>query len=175
MSCGTSWRHGLGLALLWLWHRLMATALIRLLAWDLPYASGRALKRPKSKLYPDRFSLKLLAFHQSQNPSSLPWPNDPTCGSCLLPQLISCHSNPCSYALITLAPFCSWNRLGLSVPWGPWTWTSLYTPSSLGWLLSHPSQLKLNPYLKAAPLSSYLKWCSSLRHSLFYYPVLFFP
>ena len=30
-----------------LWHRLAATALIRLLAWEPPYATGAALKRPK--------------------------------------------------------------------------------------------------------------------------------
>ena len=31
--------------LLWLWCRLAAVALIRLLAWELPYAMGVALKR----------------------------------------------------------------------------------------------------------------------------------
>jgi len=39
-------------ALLWLWHRLKATALIRPLAWDPPYAAGAALekaKRPKKQ------------------------------------------------------------------------------------------------------------------------------
>ena len=32
------------LALLWLWHRLAAAALIRLLAWKLPYAEDAALR-----------------------------------------------------------------------------------------------------------------------------------
>ena len=39
-------------ALLWLWCRLAATALIRPLAWEPPYATGVALekaKRPKKK------------------------------------------------------------------------------------------------------------------------------
>jgi len=40
-------------ALLWLWHRLAATAPIRPLAWEPPYATGAALKkkdkRPKKK------------------------------------------------------------------------------------------------------------------------------
>ena len=36
------------LALLWLWHRSAATAPIRPLAWELPYAAGVALKRPKT-------------------------------------------------------------------------------------------------------------------------------
>ena len=31
--------------LLWLWHRLAATAPIQPLAWELPYAAGVALKR----------------------------------------------------------------------------------------------------------------------------------
>ena len=38
-----------GPALLWLWCRLAATALIRPLAWEPPYATGVALKRPKKK------------------------------------------------------------------------------------------------------------------------------
>ena len=33
------------LALLWLWHRLAAIALIRPLGWQPPYASGVAVKR----------------------------------------------------------------------------------------------------------------------------------
>ena len=36
-------------ALLWLWRRLAATALIRLLAWEPSYATGAALKRQKTK------------------------------------------------------------------------------------------------------------------------------
>ena len=33
----------------WLWRRPAATALIGPLAWELPYASGVTLKRPKKK------------------------------------------------------------------------------------------------------------------------------
>lgn len=44
MSCGLGHRGGLDPALLWLWHRLAATALIQLLAWDSPYAASVALK-----------------------------------------------------------------------------------------------------------------------------------
>ena len=44
LSCGMGGRHGLDLALLWLWHRLAAAAPIRPLAWELPYAVGMALK-----------------------------------------------------------------------------------------------------------------------------------
>ena len=36
-------------ALLWLWCRLEATALIRPLAWEPPYAKGEALKRQKDQ------------------------------------------------------------------------------------------------------------------------------
>ena len=35
--------------LLWLWSRLAAEALIQLLAWEFPYATGAALKRKKRK------------------------------------------------------------------------------------------------------------------------------
>ena len=36
---------GLDLALLWLWCKLAAEALIQPLAWELPYAAGVALKK----------------------------------------------------------------------------------------------------------------------------------
>ena len=36
-------------ALLWLWHRPAAVALIRRLAWEPPYAVGAALEREKKK------------------------------------------------------------------------------------------------------------------------------
>ena len=49
MSCGVGRRHGSDLALLWLWHRLVATAPIRPLAWDPPYATGAALKGQETK------------------------------------------------------------------------------------------------------------------------------
>ena len=44
MSCGVGHRRDLDLALLWLWHSPAALALIRPLAWELPYAIGVALK-----------------------------------------------------------------------------------------------------------------------------------
>ena len=49
MSCGIGRRHGLDLALLWLWYRPAATALIQPLAWEPPYAVGVALRRQKKK------------------------------------------------------------------------------------------------------------------------------
>ena len=47
MSCGVGCRRGLDLELLWLWHRLAATAPIRPLAWASPYAKGAALEKAK--------------------------------------------------------------------------------------------------------------------------------
>ena len=49
MSCGVVHRYGSDLALLWLWCRPAATALIRPVAWEPPYATGVALKRQKKK------------------------------------------------------------------------------------------------------------------------------
>ena len=40
------------LTLLWLWRRLAAVALIPPLAWELPYATGAALRRKKPKPKP---------------------------------------------------------------------------------------------------------------------------
>ena len=45
MSCGVGHRRISDPALLWLW--LAAVALIGPLAWETPYATGAALKRPK--------------------------------------------------------------------------------------------------------------------------------
>ena len=39
------------LVLLWLWHRPVATALIRPLAWEPPYGTVVALKRQKKKKF----------------------------------------------------------------------------------------------------------------------------
>ena len=36
-------------ALLWLWYRMAAIALIRPLAWELPHATGTVLKKKKKK------------------------------------------------------------------------------------------------------------------------------
>ena len=49
MSYGVGHRHSSDLALLWLWCRHATTAPIRPLAWEPPYATGVALKRPKKK------------------------------------------------------------------------------------------------------------------------------
>ena len=48
MSCGVGRRRGSDPELLWLWHRPEATASIRPLAWEPPYAAGVALKKKES-------------------------------------------------------------------------------------------------------------------------------
>jgi len=47
VSCGVGRRLGSDLVLLWLWCRLAATAPIRPLAWEPPYAAGAALEKAK--------------------------------------------------------------------------------------------------------------------------------
>ena len=49
VSCGVDRRCSWNLALLWLWFRLAAVALIGPLAWELPYAVGVAQKSIKKK------------------------------------------------------------------------------------------------------------------------------
>ena len=49
MSCGVGHRRGSDLAMLWLWHRPQATAPIRSLAWEPPYAMDSVLKWQKTK------------------------------------------------------------------------------------------------------------------------------
>ena len=52
VSCGVGRRHGSDPAFLWLWRRLVATALIGPLAWEPPYAAGAVqeiAKRQKNK------------------------------------------------------------------------------------------------------------------------------
>ena len=46
-GCGVGRRQGSDPALLWLWRRPAATAPIRPLAWELPYAVGVALEKTK--------------------------------------------------------------------------------------------------------------------------------
>ena len=47
MSCGVGHRCGSNPTLLWLWHRLVAIALIRPLDWEHVYAMGVALEKKK--------------------------------------------------------------------------------------------------------------------------------
>jgi len=49
VSCGVGRRHNSDATLLWLWWRLAAVAPIQALAWEIPYATGLALKKKKEK------------------------------------------------------------------------------------------------------------------------------
>ena len=49
VSCGVGHRLSWNLMLPWLWHRPAATALMRPLAWEPPYAVGSGLPPPKKK------------------------------------------------------------------------------------------------------------------------------
>ena len=49
MSCGVGHRCSSDPRLLWLWLRVAATAPIRPLAWEPPYAMGVALEKTKNK------------------------------------------------------------------------------------------------------------------------------
>ena len=61
MSCGVVHRHGSDPALLWLWHRLAATAAIGPLAWEPPYAAGMALEKDKKTKKKFFFLLTLMS------------------------------------------------------------------------------------------------------------------
>ena len=54
MSCGVGCRRSSDPALLWLWHRLAATAPIGPLAWEAPYATGAALEKAKRQKKKER-------------------------------------------------------------------------------------------------------------------------
>ena len=49
VGCGVGHRRSSDPVLLWLWHRLAATAPIRPLAWEPLYAMGTALEKYKKK------------------------------------------------------------------------------------------------------------------------------
>ena len=51
VSCGVGHKHGSDPALLWLWCRPAATALIGPLAWEPPYALSTALEKTKKKKF----------------------------------------------------------------------------------------------------------------------------
>ena len=61
MSYGVGRKSGLDPALLWLWHRPAATALIGPLAWGPPYAVSAALKRQKQNKRQHFFTYSLAA------------------------------------------------------------------------------------------------------------------
>ena len=84
VSCGIGHRPGLDPRLLCLWHRMVATALIRPLAWEPPYATGMALKGKKKGAY-----RIFLVAQGVKDPAlsllgmgSIPGPGTPACRGC---------------------------------------------------------------------------------------------
>ena len=65
MSCGIGHRCGSDPVLLWLWCRPEATAPIRPLAWEPPYAAGAALKKQKQK---QKFLKRHIVSHGKTGP-----------------------------------------------------------------------------------------------------------
>ena len=55
------------LALLWLWRRLAAVALVRPLAWEPPYATGVALENTKKKVKKIKRHLKIIKKNKEEN------------------------------------------------------------------------------------------------------------
>ena len=69
MSCGVGHTCGSDPVLLLLWGRLVATALIRPLAWEFPYAAGAALKR-QNKNKSELVQSRCFQTHRNENNSA---------------------------------------------------------------------------------------------------------
>ena len=85
MSCGAGLRCSLDLVLLWLWHRPAATALIRPLAWETPYAAGadqEMAKKDKKKKEKKRMGS---LFPPAPWSSGAHWPSMPDSPGALSP------------------------------------------------------------------------------------------
>ena len=82
MSCGVGRRRGSNPQLLWLWHRLAATAPIRPLAWEPPYAVSEALT--KDKRQKKKKGIKIIDLENNQVICEI---NQRV----LLPNMKSCH------------------------------------------------------------------------------------
>ena len=73
MSCGVGRRHVSDMALLWLWYRLAAAALIRPLAWKPPCAADLALKSKKKKRPISEKSTETIYMHHEHQGSLPVW------------------------------------------------------------------------------------------------------
>ena len=71
MSCGVGCRRVSDPTLLWLWHRLAATAPIRLLAWEHPCATGAAQEMAKKIII--IMIIRLLKILKALSLSSVTW------------------------------------------------------------------------------------------------------
>ena len=66
MSCGVGRTHSSDLMLLWLWRQLAAVAAIQPLAWELPYATGAALKSKRRSCCCGAVETNLTRNHEVQ-------------------------------------------------------------------------------------------------------------
>ena len=71
VSCGVGGRCGSDLVFLWLQCRSAATALIQPLAWELPYATGMALKLKCGLTSVDKWINKMWYVHKMDYYSAL--------------------------------------------------------------------------------------------------------
>ena len=69
VSCDVGCRSGLDLALLWLWRRPGAAALIQPLAWEPPYATGLSVKRQKKKKKKEKRNSPMELYLQTKEPT----------------------------------------------------------------------------------------------------------
>ena len=67
VSCGVGRRCGLNLSLLWLQCKSTAIALIRSLAWDLPYATPAALNKNKKSKENITVAMFICLLHQTES------------------------------------------------------------------------------------------------------------
>ena len=67
MNCGIGCRHGLDLALLWLWCRPAATAPIRPLAWEPPYATERPKEIAKTHTHEKKKSTIIMRVTETSS------------------------------------------------------------------------------------------------------------
>ena len=67
MSCGVGCRCGSDPELLWLWCRPVATAPIRPLAWEPPYAVGVALEKAKSQKKTKQKKTQKIVIHTKKS------------------------------------------------------------------------------------------------------------
>ena len=142
MSCGVGRRCGSDPALLWLWHRPVATAPIEPLAWEPPYAEGAALEKAKSQ----KNKQKKRSFGLSIGKDNCPTHSSRPSESSLLSKHVNSSDNDLECMCISLQ--CSTSlfptsRTLLRRKWAPFisAWRGLERPSlptGLCWRWARP-------------------------------------